>query len=346
MMGATSDQEEDALLEKAALLSLGAKSNDASGARVLADWIAADPAHRQAADRIARAWDDVDDLKGDPRLDRMSREAFALIDQGTPAAGLWFTRHRVQLAAACACFFLLCSAPFLLDRSAKREAMILTNTGNAVRTFRLADGSFAVLDVGSRLTVDMSGKKRNVALETGRARFTVVHDADRAFHVMANDRDVQAIGTQFIVDVGTPAKVVVDLLQGKVDVSSVTSRPAWFGLARTMARSKPIRMHSGQELVAIDGGLPRLRPFDRTEATAWERGMIVLKRRTVAEGAEAVNRHARVPVRIASDVPRDLTVSGSFEAGDSAGFAENLTLIYPQLAVVRGKALHVVLKPE
>ncbi len=69
-----------------------------------------------------------------------------------------------------------------------------------IETVRLADGSEATLNGGTRLLVRYTDTRRTLHLREGEALFAVAADKARPFRVRAGARTVEAVGTEFDVD--------------------------------------------------------------------------------------------------------------------------------------------------
>ncbi len=85
--------------------------------------------------------------------------------------------------------------------------------------FGLPDGSRMTLDTDSEVDIAFAPERRNLRLVKGRAFFDVAHDAQRPFAVVADGREVEALGTRFDVRMD-PGQVRVVLVEGRVSVKS------------------------------------------------------------------------------------------------------------------------------
>ena len=173
---------------------------------------------------------------------------------------------------------------------------------------QLPDGSSVKLDTASRISVRMSGDRRDIRLERGRALFEVAHDAERPFVVLAGKTSVTALGTRFDVSRdGDGARV--NLIKGSVEVrAAVSSGPhSW-------------RLAPGQGVSTVDPA-PAPRAVDVAAATSWTSGRLIFQASPLDEAVAEVNRYNRV--RIVLDVGglAKSPVSGAFDAGDTETFA-------------------------
>ena len=179
------------------------------------------------------------------------------------------------------------------------------------RLVQLADGSSVKLDAASRISVRMSGERRDIVLERGRAFFDVAHDSRRPFVVHAGETSVTALGTRFDVSRdGDGARV--NLVKGSVEVrtDSPTAPGRW-------------RLAPGQA-VSTDEPAPAPRSVDVAAATSWTTGRLIFQATPLDEAVDQVNRYNRV--RIVLDVGDQARspVSGAFNAGDTEAFVSSM----------------------
>jgi transmembrane sensor len=215
-------------------------------------------------------------------------------------------------------------------------AWTLVERGVVYRTKRgerraviLDDGSVLSLDAMSKVAVHFTKKERRLTLERGQARFDVAHDASRPFSVTAGDRQVIATGTAFNIDMLSP-EVRVTLIEGRVIVRRQGRSP----LQPAPSHSKAVALRAGQSLVAKeDGGATKVASADLAQATAWQQGQIVFNGEPLAQAVQRVNRYSSQKIAVADDTVGAITVSGTFNAGDTDAFIEAVNSFLPVHAV-------------
>ena len=213
-------------------------------------------------------------------------------------------------AVALVCAWYLQATPPMND---------LAGTETASGRLRLADGSAVVLMDGAQIGTEFSTSERRVRLEGGRARFTVAHDANRPFVVLAGNSRTTALGTVFEIDL-RGAHPRVHLIEGAVEVSSSSAVEA-------------VRLAPG-ESAEVESGTPRRitmeapaqsahRPIGTLQATTASTILEAdsLPLGTVIDRANAINS---VPIRLADPALRRLQVTGRFHIIDSAALARKL----------------------
>lgn len=172
------------------------------------------------------------------------------------------------------------------------------------REIRLPDGSLAVLNTATALSVDFSAGERRVVLHEGEALFEVDRDAARPFVVRAGSGEAQALGTVFSVrHTGGSVEVVVS--EGSVEVRG---------------GAHAVRLVADERVVLGNGGAPGApERVDARTQTAWRRGKLIFNRRPLGDVAAEMQRYHRGRIVVADDRLRSLEVSGIFELGDADG---------------------------
>ena len=166
----------------------------------------------------------------------------------------------------------------------------------------LADGSIAVLNTATAVSVDYSGKERRVVLHDGEALFEVAKDAARPFIVVAGDVEVRAVGTAFVVRLKEACEHVT-VSEGTVAVK-VGGRP-------------PIRVEAGQRLGVGDGDRFKLGTVDIDAVTAWQRGKLIFNRRPLESVVAELQRYRAGRIVILGDRLKALEVTGVFDLDDT-----------------------------
>jgi transmembrane sensor len=209
-------------------------------------------------------------------------------------------------AAACASAYIIFGLPGM---AVKPPAKNLIETGiGETRAIMLDDGSRIVLDTKSRLRTAFTANARTVELLDGQAQFEVARDPHRPFCVRTRSAEVVAVGTKF--DVATlQARTTVTLIEGRVNVRTISGT--------SQVEPKVEALVPGQQLrIANDGQLLEKKVVNIENATAWQRGTIVLDDMPLPEALVAINRYSVTQIVIPAAALQSRRVSGVFRIGD------------------------------
>src|SRR3954464_5477613 len=124
-------------------------------------------------------------LGSDPRMRAMLSDAMQESTDIKSTGGFAGFSNRFRYAAA-AVVFIGIAAFFTFGRQQAFDAsptQYYVNNELSKQRIELSDGSVVYLDVGAKLSVDMSAQERRLDLDTGRAFFEVAHDKNRPFSV-------------------------------------------------------------------------------------------------------------------------------------------------------------------
>ena len=128
---------------------------------------------------------------------------------------------------------------------------------------RLADGTMVWLNSDSELRypVNFAGRERRVFLK-GEAYFDVARNADMPFRVEAGEMEVEALGTEFNMNVyGDDGCLRTTLAEGKVRVSYAATRQACI-------------LEPGEQALLEEGALS-VRQVDLRDVVGWKEGRFV-----------------------------------------------------------------------
>jgi transmembrane sensor len=264
------------------------------------NWLRADSEHWRAyadAERTVRRFDQL--IENDERMCELADEAFG--DVAPPARRRW----AVPAALAASLIVALVAVRLGAVNELSPLTAVFATRADEQREVVLADNSVVHLDVGSEISVEVSGAARQITLVRGRALFDVAKDPERPFTVSAGVTRTTALGTKFQVHNGSE-RVVVVLAEGSVAVTTGEGA-AW-----------EERLAPGEQ-ISFEGrhSIPVKRSVDTYMATSWSRGRLVFRGTPLAEAIEEVNRYSTRKLRLADPSLATLPVGGNFIAGDS-----------------------------
>lgn len=298
--------------------------------RALNAWLAEDASHRDAMERVARAWREAAQLKemfpaayGPARHARQgsaSHAPSAAAPRRTSALGLGWLRGPV-LGAACALGLVVMAGYgwHRWENTAGYAIDVATGPGE-LRSIALPDGSQVALNANSHLRVRYYPRRRESVLDKGEAFFKVAPAAARPFTVASGGHQVRVVGTAFNVRTGPP-EFVVQVQEGRVEVRSTADAGA------------PAAVMGPGSGLAIDvaNGLRRESAVSPEAIAEWTSGQVYFKRLPLAQVAKELSRHLDQPVQVEGTALQSLPISGFLALKDP----ERFLLALPSVAEVR-----------
>ncbi|BCA57168.1 putative FecR, ferric citrate sensor [Nitrospira sp. KM1] len=283
-------------------------------------WLREDPVHRQEYEEAAKVWSDIDQVKplwAEARRRAVQHAAAVGSDQpfDPPRPRLlgwhgWAPVMGIVLAVCAFTFWWIWEAPAPMQhyRTAKGEQ----------HTLRLEDGSTVVMNTDSALTVQLSKHKRMVTLQQGEALFTVSHDEQRPFTVIAKNGLIRDIGTQFLIH-AFPEHVEVSVLEGvvEVDIPNAKTFTSRTGKLQRLAQGEYAEYTSAGQLSSVHA-------FDAETALAWTRQLLVFNNAPLEEVLKEWGRYRTEELRLLSSNLRTLPVNGKFRIDHMESFLQAL----------------------
>ena len=276
------------------------------------EWLEADVANLKQFELHAAAWDQLDEL-------RKYRQVFA-----EPRRTVWRSRAVVtSLAAALGLIVIgFWGLPeFAEHQSAKHQTAHLQTAVGHIRGFTLSDGSTVKLNTGSEVDIRYTEAARTVVLEHGEAYFDVVYDPDRAFVVETPLGTVTAVGTSFLVRLGT-ASTKVTVQSGRVKIDPPTG-----GRGEQGDRDTGTAMIDAGQTATIAEESVAIRTLDPSSLfrqLAWRDGMLIFEGEPLRDVIDEFNRYASQKIVIGDPALRDMKLGGYFPVGDTEALVRSL----------------------
>lgn len=276
-------------------------------------WLAADPRHPAAyrqAESVWQSFDAAERQAAGPQLAN-ARAQFRNVQKQARQSR---TKLLARLAMA---GLVLVAAP--LTWQWLNSAEYHTSKGQRLQ-LTLRDGSQIELNTDTRLRINYAWQTRKVTLESGEALFSVVHDPEKPFEVIADSGRIRDIGTRFNVSRWLEA-TTVSVLEGEVEVSTASS---------TLSE----RLQPGRQ-ISFDrrGSLAAQAKFDADAVTAWQRDLLMFNKTPLSDVLNQLSRYHDVELRLADPSLRDLKVSGDFPSKDLSAALNVITAALPLKAV-------------
>jgi transmembrane sensor len=211
-------------------------------------------------------------------------------------------------------------------------------------SYELADGTRISLNTNSRVTVSYSASNRLLYLDRGELHVTVTRDKLRPLSVLVGERVVQAVGTEFNIEITGEQRVELVVTEGVVmvgiDAGSVAAGNSQGPLVLTQTAT-PVA--AGQEVV-IDSNDDPDEPVAAEDIDAddiavklsWREGNLIFRGESLEEAVSEVGRYTEVQFIFLDEESKKVRVAGLFKAGDVEGLLaalrQNFNISYEWVA--------------
>jgi transmembrane sensor len=316
------------------------KGLSASEAEALRAWMAADPENAAVLRSMASLWDKMDGLSclsdmfpvpaHKPRRSKGHTLGLAAsILVAVAIVGLWAAVHTPPPAPPPAEPQTVVGAT-----TSSRYETAVGEQSTAV----LPDGTVVVLNTNSILHVAYATDRRVLTLERGEVNVRVAKDELRPLSVIAGDRVVQAVGTEFNVEIKDDQKIELVVTEGRVRVG--VRRPPTQVLARAAPDDPPssaLIVSAGEELIlgAATQEVTVVSPEDIEVKLSWRNGNLIFRGESLEEAVQEIGRYTAVEFVFACEDLRKIRVAGLFQAGDVDGLLaalrENFNIVYEKV---------------
>jgi len=280
--------------EQAATWFIRLQSGHASGEEQAAflNWLNQADRHREAFDEISRLWGDTELLQA--LTETAQKQGIA------PAQKITAANFKRPLAMAAAIALTLL---FRNELAILMQSDYSTRVGER-KTVNFDDGSTAMLNTDSAISVSMTGSQRRIELLKGEVYFEVKPDPKRPFIVQADYSTTRVLGTRFFVhEKGGSDEVKV--VSGRVEVSDQGA------LKQTLV------LHD-RETVSIDGsGLSEALLADSALSSSWINGFLVFEDIPLESVINQIRRYRTGLVVYKDSALRGLKINGRINLRDS-----------------------------
>lgn len=274
-------------------------------------WLAADPAH-------ARAWQ---------RVQRVSRQLHAVpatiagpaLRATSPAPVRTGRRNLLRGLVLLAGGGALAHAVRETPQWQSATADYGTARGER-QDVTLPDGTHLTLNTSTAVDLRFTGRERRVLLRRGEILIATAPDGapvHRPFVVETREGDIRALGTRFTVrhvDDAAPAEVLVQVFEGAVEI---TPREG----------GSPVRVAAGEQARFGRAGA-RAATAAEPMAAAWSRGLLVAEHQRLGDFLAELGRYRGGILRCDPAVA-DLPVSGVYPLQDTDAILQSLVQALP-----------------
>jgi transmembrane sensor len=263
-------------------------------------WLAADPEHRAAFEKVGRAWTAAGEIGG-----RLPRDA---------ATARPHQRHRIWAAVAATLAAVLVYPIWVTcDNWWNGAPAEWAAKRGETRSIHLIDGTRVVLDADSEIETRIGARARHIVLRRGEALLTVAHDATRPFKVDTGAGQITDLGTQFDIE-NLRGLINVCVLEGRVGIST--------------PRGKVI-LEAGRAGGYDGAGM--LLPVRNADGnvTLWQNGQRHFDADRLSDVLERLTRYHVVTFVFTDPQLQELRVSGTFRTDNLPLFLRTLRAALP-----------------
>ena len=300
--------------------------------RSFQQWMAADPKNEALLLKMANLWDKMD------CLGRLS--------------GLFPEPCRRNSRVLSSRFLLPIAATVLVAVFAGLWAVLsVTGSGSSVdsehvyetaigehSTVILTDGTEVVLNTNSRIRVNYTSQYRLLVLESGEVHVRVADDKARPLSVIARGKIIQAVGTEFNIEITNDQRIELVVTEGKVRVG-VHQAVQNEAEATTPAVLPPsaVTVAAGEELIlgSDEEEVTEVSAADIEVKLSWRNGNLIFRGESLEEAVEEVSRYTSVEFVFLDEDLKKKRIGGLFKAGDVDGLLaalrENFDISYERV---------------
>ncbi len=291
----------------------------------LGAWLSGDNKNYDELMELARLWDEMDAL-----------ERLAQLFPQPPQARPQVVSRRVLATAAslvvvCLMFFVLSTSDFSLQtvrevRSAAMSKSYDTKIGESAE-YSLPDGSIITLNTNSGVRADFTASNRVLILERGELHIAVAHDPSRPLSVIVGNKVVQAVGTEFNVEITTDNSIELIVTDGVVMVG-VAEAPGVHGrMGEPLLLRQSSTIVGAGERILVRADDQNAAPHDAGRVASdeiavklsWREGNLIFRGESLEEAVTEVERYTAVEFIFLDEDAKKVRVAGVFKAGDVEG---------------------------
>lgn len=295
-------------------------------------WLKEDPAHEVAYERVSQRWKDLDLVLNAESSREFESEAKRSVFQKLQSSGLVKSAVGGVAAASIAIVFFYIRKP---DNNFASYVLYETAIGE-VDSVLLPDESTMFVNSGTRVQISYSDLARTAVLLSGEAHFDVMTDADRPFSVVAGDRVVQAIGTEFSVRQSSEGvRVTVsegsvllrdgvqpELIEQLVERQPFSANSAGGNIADSlhadMVATETI-LRAGDQVDVVEDSLVLVSDIPEAKIErelAWRHGGLIFDRDSLEHVVSVMGRYTDADIVISDPELAELEVGGYFQIDD------------------------------
>ena len=284
----------------------------------LREWLQADPQSYAILMEMTRLWD---------KMDAMSRlsDLFAK-PTVTPS---WRSVRNVRALSAMAASVVLAAVVglwALLGGLNLNSAVYQTAVGEQ-SSVMLPDGTQLTLNTNTKVTVHYTEQQRQLQLSSGEIHISVAKDPQRPLSVMAAGQLVQALGTEFNIEITDQQNIELVVTEGRVKVAVQPNSPAQ--LSRQAQQPQPdntLTLAAGEQVTlgSHNQAVTQVSADELEVKLSWREGNLIFRGESLEEAVKEIGRYTSVEFIFINEDLKKMRVAGMFKAGDVEGLLATL----------------------
>ena len=293
--------------------------------QALGAWLSSSRANYDVFMELARLWDDMGslarlaDLFPQPEPKRRYPSSRALLAMGASIV-VAFT------------LFTVFDARDIDDQSMDEPISIAMaesyNTAIGEQsTHQLIDGSAITLNTNSSVRVDFTESNRILTLERGELHIKVAHDPNRRLSVIVGNKVVQAVGTEFNVEITQDQSIELIVTDGVVMVGAVDATdleaspdtPLLLAQSSTIVGAGEGAFIEANDQNAESVDAQRVESGEIAVKLSWREGNLIFRGESLEEAVAEVERYTAVEFVFLDEDTKAVRVAGLFKADDVEG---------------------------
>lgn len=319
--------------------------------RALQAWMAADTDNQKVLYEMAQLWDKMDALS---RLSDLFSETESK-KVSWAAAAIAMPRSVMGIAASLmlAAFIGLYSGMGLQQGSELVSDNVYQTAVGEHSTVMLADGSQLILNTQTLVSVHYTAEHRLITLTRGEVHVSVAKDTLRPLSVIAGGRIVQAVGTEFNIEITNDQAIELIVTEGKVKVGVHQSRykvgandahaelsdanklrveAAAASIAASSSTASAVMVSAGEalemgasdSLTLLEERVTAVPQAEVAVKLSWQQGNLVFRGESLEDAVKEVGRYTSVEFVFLDEELKKVRIAGLFKAGDVEGLLSAL----------------------
>ena len=206
-------------------------------------------------------------------------------------------------------------------------------------TVTLADGSQITLNTNTSVEVQYSEHARHIHLSSGELHVSVAKDPSRPLSVMAAGQIIQAVGTEFNIEITDQQNIELMVTEGKVRVgihqNPIQTVPSD---SDQPLPAEPLILAAGEQIMlnkepaaSSEKSITEVSAEEIEVKLSWRQGNLIFRGESLEDAVKEINRYTSVEFVFMNEDLKKMRVAGLFKAGDVEGLLaalhENFNII-------------------